>query len=1191
MAVVRLPYQIPDTLAARVQNKFYLEEGDIPPHRHLAQRGTGNTRSLGLRFFNSSPAKRTEGRYPWNISAASCPTDIDWQELGAVTPPQDQGDCNAAWAFTAVGALEAAHYIATGNLIPLSVKQLIDCDASNKGCKGGNIENAFDWLTRYYGLRSVDGYVRSYQGEEGLCPGSPGRAAASLLDYQCTPNDEDDLLLALCNMPVAAYIHATENFADYRGGLFDDSTCSSLEGDLNHAIFLTGYGTTEDGEPFYIAKNMAPSAEEAGPATTQSRWTNIDLDQLEHDPSDHATCRDSSRRAPTRTEAIKRSFGAPDSSDMLEEFRLLRNCRSLSTSHRQPLPTLCSIDPTTGEVQKSVSISPMPLSMGLKRAGLGRDAHAYRPSHIPAPSNMAGEAPLRKNAQHGEDTSRLSTTNAPLTTVREAPLKQYRADVDTYRLSTQSAPSNIVEDTPLKQYAQRGESISEPHVKLKLSTPAGGGPCPEEIYLAFDECLIIGTSSEESGSLGRIGISPDPTLGSFGLGSDFDEEPRNLMRTSASTRAMISMTAGAKTSAGGAAYVRGHSNSTTYDTCNAGAKTIAGGAASVRGHSNSTTYDTCNAGAKTSAGGAASVRGHSNSTTYDTCNAGAKTSAGGAAYVRGHSNSTTYDTCNAGPKTSAGSAAYVREHTNSTTYDTWNSGPKTSAGGAAYVREHTTSTTHLVRDPTHGEAPHIHSASLREDQGLISKRKSMDRTHSPAYNTHVLRDPNHNEAPPNHFTPLISLRRSMDRTHSTAYDTHVLRDPTHNEAPPIHFAPLISLRRSIDRTHSIAYDTCTAVAWAVRDQTHTTAYNPYIVRGPTNAAASPFPSAPVITMPRSMDCSPTMAHSPASSFHSPAIERLHLVPDANIHQPGWRTGTDMAMANSAAEPDADIQQPGWRTGAAMSSLTVPQGGEKRLFKVSTKCTAAAVVSVVHADMAMANSAAQYRLEQKSGQGGLSKRAQPMTPNEGSIKGGLSKGAQPTQPLCTADFCKVGLNAQHAPSRRSSQFPPHSPATYTDNRVRRHSCSDALLGSTHKCWAGSTRFTPFSTTSSLPMKNSPLKAGAVTMSVGGAATKGGVVGANPSKDGMALLKTSLSGSNPLKDGVVSMKVSMASKMSSAAPRTSWGEENSSAHGGMLYEVVVPACSTSLNLPCFTCDTVAIRLALAMVLAAFLFLGVF
>eukprot|EP00798_Chlamydomonas_sp_ICE-L_P014172 gene14172-20139_t len=127
-------------------NKFYLEEGDIPPHRHLAQRGTGNTRSLGLRFFNSSPAKRTEGRYPWNISAASCPTDIDWQELGAVTPPQDQVFVTAS--------------------------------------------------------------------------GPP------------------------------AYIHpSTENFGrsrlnvcvDYaKGRPFGDSTCSSLEGDLNHSIFLTG---------------------------------------------------------------------------------------------------------------------------------------------------------------------------------------------------------------------------------------------------------------------------------------------------------------------------------------------------------------------------------------------------------------------------------------------------------------------------------------------------------------------------------------------------------------------------------------------------------------------------------------------------------------------------------------------------------------------------------------------------------------------------------------------------------------------------------------------------------------------------------------------------------------------------------------------------------------------------------------
>lgn len=42
-----------------------------------------------------------------------------------------------SWAFASVAMGEAASYINTGNIISLSEKQLVDCDASNGGCEGG----------------------------------------------------------------------------------------------------------------------------------------------------------------------------------------------------------------------------------------------------------------------------------------------------------------------------------------------------------------------------------------------------------------------------------------------------------------------------------------------------------------------------------------------------------------------------------------------------------------------------------------------------------------------------------------------------------------------------------------------------------------------------------------------------------------------------------------------------------------------------------------------------------------------------------------------------------------------------------------------------------------------------------------------------------------------------------------------
>ena len=50
-----------------------------------------------------------------------------------------QGYCGSCYAFSAVGALEGALEIATGQLRTLSVQQAIDCswDQGNEGCDGG----------------------------------------------------------------------------------------------------------------------------------------------------------------------------------------------------------------------------------------------------------------------------------------------------------------------------------------------------------------------------------------------------------------------------------------------------------------------------------------------------------------------------------------------------------------------------------------------------------------------------------------------------------------------------------------------------------------------------------------------------------------------------------------------------------------------------------------------------------------------------------------------------------------------------------------------------------------------------------------------------------------------------------------------------------------------------------------------
>ncbi|KAM0961237.1 hypothetical protein ACFX13_020969 [Malus domestica] len=190
-----------------------------------------------------------------NLSLTDVPPSMDWREQGAVTPVKDQGRCGCCWAFSAVAAVEGITEIKTGKLISLSEQQLVSCDTSNSGCNGGNMVKAFAYIQRNGGIASEANYpYQSSDGRSGTCDKNrANEAAAKITNYARVPrNSEADINKAVSMQPISVAIVASQAFQAYKGGLFTDDNCGT---NLNHAVTIIGYGTTEDDTPYWLIKN------------------------------------------------------------------------------------------------------------------------------------------------------------------------------------------------------------------------------------------------------------------------------------------------------------------------------------------------------------------------------------------------------------------------------------------------------------------------------------------------------------------------------------------------------------------------------------------------------------------------------------------------------------------------------------------------------------------------------------------------------------------------------------------------------------------------------------------------------------------------------------------------------------------------------------------------------------------------
>jgi C1A family cysteine protease len=202
----------------------------------------------GVLSKKQARSTRIVGLPPVSTPATSAaPDNFDWTTQGAVTPVKDQGQCGSCWAFSTIGNIEGAWFLAGNPLTSLAESELVDCSTTDYGCSGGWPFWALtDVLASPYNGRIATEASYPYVASDRSCQFKTATYGAKISNYtnycneETAPCTEDQIQTLLQSKgPLSVCLNANP-MQLYSSGVSNPAKCDP--NGIDHCVTLVGWG-------------------------------------------------------------------------------------------------------------------------------------------------------------------------------------------------------------------------------------------------------------------------------------------------------------------------------------------------------------------------------------------------------------------------------------------------------------------------------------------------------------------------------------------------------------------------------------------------------------------------------------------------------------------------------------------------------------------------------------------------------------------------------------------------------------------------------------------------------------------------------------------------------------------------------------------------------------------------------------